>query len=230
MSEHPHSPTSDVAKPKAVLFDLDGTFADTAPDLAYALNTLLQQQGMQSLSYNDIRPYVSKGAPGLIQLGFGISTNDENYESLRQQLLDIYAANLCLHTRLFDGINTIIEYCESQSLPWGIITNKPEFLTTPLVDQLGLSNRAATVISGDTFSERKPHPMPLLEASKAINTAPSDCWYIGDDKRDIDAAKAANMTSIAALWGYFIESDDPQNWEADYYYETAKELAEALMA
>jgi phosphoglycolate phosphatase len=230
MSEHQGSSSSAAAKPKAVLFDLDGTFADTAPDLANALNTLLQQQGLQKLDYDSIRPYVSKGAPGLIRLGFGLTSSDENYDTLRQQLLDIYAENLCQHTQLFDGISTVIEYCESNALPWGIITNKPEFLTTPLVEQLGLSNRAATVISGDTFAERKPHPMPLLEASKAINIDPCDCWYIGDDKRDIDAAKAANMTSIAALWGYFLDSDDPQNWRADHYFKTAKDLAKALTA
>lgn len=215
-------------QPEAVLFDLDGTFADTAQDLAFALNEVLTSQGNERLTFDAIRPYVSKGAPGLIKLGFGLTPDDNHYEVLRQRLLTIYERNICRRTVLFEGIENTISLLESASIPWGIVTNKPEFLTTPLMQQLDMDKRASVVISGDTFEHKKPHPRPLLEACRHISVAPESSWYVGDDKRDIDAAKAANMLSFAALWGYYPSNENPQDWQADHNLTNAHQLFENL--
>ncbi len=212
----------------AVLFDLDGTFADTALDLGFALNQVLLSQGKASLPLSTIRPFVSKGAPGLIALGFGIDANHPEYETLRTRLLTLYQRRLVKDTQLFSGIAELITRLEAEGTPWGIITNKPDFLTQPLMKQLQLETRASVIFSGDTFAEKKPHPLPLLNAAKTLNLDPSGCVYIGDDERDIIAANAANMYSIAALWGYIVPGENPKNWPAKLSLKHSEELLDAL--
>jgi phosphoglycolate phosphatase len=213
---------------KAVLFDLDGTFADTAPDLAFALNEVLGSQGKPGLPYDTIRPYVSKGAPGLIKLGFGLTAEDADYDPIRERLLAIYQRRICKDTKLFPGIAEFIDALDKQQIPWGIITNKPEFLTTPLMRELKLDTRSHVTYSGDTFDEKKPHPLPLLKAAEAIKQKPEDCLYIGDDERDMIAARAAGMIPVAALWGYIPESEKPENWDADLFLKKSTDLLNYL--
>ncbi len=213
---------------KAVLFDLDGTFADTAPDLAFALNEVLTEQGKAKLPFDAIRPFVSKGAPGLIKLGFGLTPKDNAYHPVRERLLEIYQNNICKETQLFPGIAEFIDTLDKHQIPWGIITNKPEFLTTPLMHELKLNTRSHVTYSGDTFEEKKPHPLPLLKAAEAINQKPEDCLYIGDDERDVIAARAAGMIPVAALWGYIPESENPEAWDANYNLATSEQLLELL--
>jgi phosphoglycolate phosphatase len=211
---------------KAVLFDLDGTFADTAPDLAFALNEVLASQGKPPLPYDIIRPWVSKGAPGLIKLGFNLTTSDRDYHPLRERFLAVYQRRICKDTRLFPGIAEFIDRLDSLTIPWGIITNKPEFLTTPLLRALQLAHRSHVSYSGDSFIEKKPHPLPLLKAAETIHVNPADCLYIGDDERDMIAARAAGMIPVAALWGYIPQGEDPMSWDADLYLQSSTQLNE----
>lgn len=199
----------------AVLFDLDGTLVDTAPDLAFALNTLLQQQGLEPLPYQDIRPVASHGSLGLLGLGFGISDEHQDYNSLRQRFLQLYQDNIARKTALFDGMEDVISFLENSQIPWGIVTNKPAFLTDPLVELLGLKNRAACVVSGDTTAYSKPHPAPMLHACNLIKQPPEQCLYIGDAERDIAAGKNANMQTMAVRYGYLGSQDKPEQWQAD---------------
>ncbi len=201
---------------KAVLFDLDGTFADTAPDLAYALNQVLLQENLRALPYEQIRPVVSHGGMALIKLGFkNVSPESSDFERLRQDLLDIYKNNISRHTRLFAGMDHLLDRLEKTNIQWGIVTNKPSWLTDPLMSDLGLSQRAAVIVSGDTTVERKPHPLPLLYACELMQCEPEECLYIGDAERDIIAGNRAGMKTIAAMFGYIEETDNPENWGAD---------------
>jgi phosphoglycolate phosphatase len=202
-------------KIKAVLFDLDGTFADTAPDLAAALNQVLREEGKSALPFEAIRPVVSHGGVALIKLGFKIMPDHADFERLRQRLLVIYENNISTHTTVFDGIEELLLNLENQQITWGIVTNKPGWLTDPLMDALGYSQRAATIVSGDTTAERKPHPEPLFHACRKINCLPQECIYVGDAERDIVAGKNAGMKTLAALFGYIEAEDDPLSWGAD---------------
>ena len=214
----------------ALLFDLDGTFADTAPDLANALNQLLQAEGRPPLPFERIRPYVSQGSPGMLKVGFQLTSNDTEFARLKEEFLAIYQRQLCIQTRLFDGIQTTLEWLEHKQMIWGIVTNKPDYLTQPLIRQLKLPQAPAVVISGDTCKEKKPHPMPLLEACKRLAIAPEQCIYVGDDRRDIQAAKAALMKSISAEWGYIAPNQDPAQWQADQRLTHASQLVAAVTA
>jgi 2-phosphoglycolate phosphatase len=218
------SPRARMADIRALLFDLDGTFADTAPDLAYALNETLAAFDRHPLAYEQIRPAVSHGGVALIRLGFDMQPEDQGFEERRQYLLQIYESNICRETKLFDGIQTLIEKAERRQLPWGIITNKPAWLTDPLVQAMGLSERAGCIISGDTCKHNKPHPQPLLHAADLINIEPKHCVYIGDARRDIEAGKAAGMFTAAALYGYIETQDPPSTWDADWQIETPQDL------
>ncbi|MCU7836892.1 MAG: HAD-IA family hydrolase [gamma proteobacterium symbiont of Taylorina sp.] len=200
---------------KAVLFDLDGTFADTAPDLAAALNQVLTEEGHAPLAYETIRPMVSHGGIALIKLGFNLSEHHTDFERLRLRLLDIYQSNISHLTTLFDGIDKLLKTLGDNNIVWGIVTNKPAWLTDPLMQQLGYDNKAATIVSGDTTSERKPHPEPLLYACREIGCQPSDCLYVGDAERDIIAGKRAGMFTLTALFGYIEDNDSPEQWGAD---------------
>ncbi|MEO5573563.1 MAG: phosphoglycolate phosphatase [Gammaproteobacteria bacterium] len=200
---------------RTVLFDLDGTLADTAPDLAYALNTLLEEEGHPRLTLSKIRPVVSQGSPGLLYLGFALRCEDAAYASLRQRLLDIYSNNLVRETRLFPGMTELLSALEQRGMNWGIVTNKPAFLTNPLVEQLGLAKRAACVVSGDTTAHAKPHPASLLYACEQAGSDVQQCIYIGDARCDIEAGKSAGMTTMAAVYGYIPALEMPHDWSAD---------------
>lgn len=202
-------------RPLSVLFDLDGTLIDTAPDMAFALNRLLAERGKPDLPYESIRPHVSNGARGLIGLGFNMDIPHPEYETLRQRFLDLYQSDLSTHSRLFEGMDEVLNVLESQGIIWGIVTNKPGWLTGPLVEALNIHQRAACVISGDTCERAKPHPMPLLHAAQSIGLKAENCLYVGDAARDIEAARAAGMPVIAAQYGYLVPGTDPSQWGAD---------------
>jgi phosphoglycolate phosphatase len=199
---------------RTVLFDLDGTLADTAPDLGYALNTLLAEHGRPALPYPGIRAAASHGAAALIELGFGIDRNDPHFPPLRERFLEIYRAHLTRATRLFPGMPQLLDTLAARGLNWGIVTNKPAFLTDPLVEQLGLREDVACVVSGDTTANRKPHPEPMLHASRLAGSQPEECLYVGDAERDIAAGKAAGMQTLVALFGYIGRDDHPETWGA----------------
>jgi len=199
----------------AVLFDLDGTFADTAPDMGAALNRLLARHGRAPLPLPAIRPHVSSGSRGMLQIGFGVAPGDDGYEGLRSDYLAIYAGDICCDTRPFDGIPELIGALENRGLAWGIVTNKPGWLTEPMLAAMGLPGTPACIVSGDTAARPKPHPDPLLHACRLIDRLPSACCYIGDDRRDIIAGRAAGMATIAALYGYLGIESHPRDWGAD---------------
>jgi phosphoglycolate phosphatase len=200
---------------RTVLFDLDGTLLDTAPDLADALNAVLAEQGQPALPYERIRPVVSHGGIALIELGFGIGRGDPAFEALRQRLLTIYRANLAVRTRPFPGMSGLLAAIESRRMNWGVVTNKPGWLTEPLLQALGLFERAACVVSGDTLPERKPHPAPMLHACRLAGSEPAQCVYVGDAQRDIEAGRNAGMHTLVALFGYVDADDDYRTWQAD---------------
>jgi 2-phosphoglycolate phosphatase len=205
---HAHLPA-----PKALLFDLDGTLADTAPDLAAAVNKMRRDRGLEDTPFEVLRPLASAGARGLIGAAFGIAPGDERYDELRVEFLANYASDIAVHTCLFDGVNELLDGIEKRGLLWGIVTNKPALYTDALVPLISLGH-AACVISGDTTPHAKPHPEPLLEAARRLQLAPEQCWYVGDDLRDIQAGIAARMPTIAAAWGYCGHTE-PQSWQAD---------------
>jgi phosphoglycolate phosphatase len=207
-----------------VLFDLDGTLLDTAPDLADALNTVLEENRREPLPYETIRTVVSHGGIALIQLGFRLDESSPGFEPLRQRLLTIYRDNLSNRTRPFPGMTELLDQLERAGLNWGVVTNKPGWLTEPLLADLGLLERASCVVSGDTLDERKPHPAPMLHACKLAGSQPEQCVYIGDARRDIEAGKNANMHTLVALFGYFLDEDNPRDWQADGLLESPGDL------
>jgi len=215
---------------RTVLFDLDGTLADTAPDLARALNDLLVEEGHAPLAAEIIRPVVSHGSPGLLKLGFGLTAQDQDYARLRERLLALYAANLCRDTKLFDGIAEVLDELKARAMNWGIVTNKPAFLTVPLVEQLGLAFPPACIVSGDSTANRKPHPEPMLLACRQAGSAPGECLYIGDAERDIEAGRQAGMPTLVALFGYIEAHESPQAWGADGLIARPREILEWLDA
>ncbi len=209
---------------KAVFFDLDGTLADTAPDLGHALNRQRSARGLPALPLELIRTEASAGARGLLGLGFNISPDDPGYQAMRDEFLDFYAARLCHDTRLFPGITELLEQLDARALPWGIVTNKPARFTVPLMQLLGLSQRAACIISGGDTTHSKPHPEPLLAASSALAVAPAACIYLGDDMRDVEASLAAGMEPVIARYGYLGNSHPPESWGARYLIDHPQEL------
>ena len=200
---------------RAVLFDLDGTLADTAPDLARALNRVLAANGLAPMPLELTRPHTSSGARGLLKVGFGLFPGDARYEDLRLQFLEFYTAEICVDTRLFDGMDELLARLERDHIPWGVVTNKAERLTLPLLQGLHLATRAACIVGGDTAARAKPHPDPLLHAAAALRLAPSDCLYVGDDLRDVQSARAAGMRSLAARYGYLGDGGPIESWQAD---------------
>jgi phosphoglycolate phosphatase len=212
--------------PRAVLFDLDGTLADTAPDLAAAVNWMRTERGLEPTPYALLRPTASAGARGMIGAAFGLAPGDEGYEELRVQWFERYQSAMAVHTTLFDGIADLLDGIVAAGMTWGIVTNKPARFTDPLVPQIGLAH-AGCVISGDTTPHAKPHPAPLLEAARRLELDPAHCWYVGDDLRDIEAGRAAGMITVACAWGY-CGSIDPVTWGADYLLETPRDLLQLL--
>ena len=200
---------------KAILFDLDGTFADTAPDLAAALNHVRDLHGMSPLPLETLRPQASHGSIGLLRLGFGVEPDALTFNSLREAFLLHYTEHICDYTRLFPGMDQLVDTLEQRGLQWGIVTNKPHRFTVPLMQELGYAERAACLISGDSCARAKPYPDPLFKACEIIGIAPENCIYLGDDLRDMEAAHAAGMSCIIAGYGYIDEQADLPSWRAD---------------
>ncbi|MEB0134915.1 HAD-IA family hydrolase [Actimicrobium sp. CCC2.4] len=207
-----------LATPRVILFDLDGTLVDSAPDLAGAMHRLQQERGLQLSDYELLRPHASAGARGLIYAAFGIRPEDDGYEALRVAFLDIYAANIADKSHLFAGIPDLLDKLHQQDIVWGIVTNKAARFTDALVPQLALS-ATACIVSGDTTPYAKPHPAPLLEAARRIGVAAEHCWYVGDDLRDIEAGRAAGMATVSVGWGYG-NPHHPIAWDADMHATT----------
>ncbi len=211
---------------EAVLFDLDGTLLDTAPDLAFALNAVRGEEGLPPLPFPAIRPIVSHGARALIQKGFSLSPADPAFEPLRQRLIAIYRAHIARKTRPFPGMEALLDILEKRNLPWGVVTNKPASLTEPLLKALGLSERAACILSGDSLPQKKPHPAPLLHAAALLGLPPEECLYVGDAERDIEAGRKAGMKALVALYGYI--QGDPQTWGAEGFIRHPLEVLDWL--
>lgn len=212
----------------AILFDLDGTLVDTAPDLAFALNMLLEQEGSEALAYDTIRPVASNGSPGLLLLAFGTSPEHKDYPSLQQRFIKLYQDNITRESALFEGMEEVLSTLEKAKIPWGIVTNKPAFLTDPLLAQLNLTHRAGCIVSADTTPFSKPHPAPMFHACEMIQQKPRECIYIGDAARDIEAGKNANMQTIAALYGYIANDDNPEHWQADISIDHPRDILKWL--
>ncbi len=209
---------------KAVLFDLDGTLIDTAPDMGGALNNLLIEENLDPIPIESLRPYVSQGGLVLTRLGFAGKVPEDAIEPLRQRFLHHYRAIVADESRLFDGYQVILDELDRRAMPWGIVTNKPEWLTHPLLQQLELAQRCAVVIGGDTLENRKPHPQPLLVAAERLGFACDNCIYVGDDERDIVAGKAANMKTLVAAYGYIEDAAAIEGWQADGVIDNPRDL------
>jgi phosphoglycolate phosphatase len=213
---------------EAVFFDLDGTLADTAPDLGGALNQLLAEHGRPALELASFRPHVSAGTRGMLWVGFGLAPGDPGYAELQTRFLDHYSARLCQGTRLFEGMAELLDQLERQGIAWGIVTNKPQRFTLPLVAALGLQERAAAVVSGDSTPRPKPAPDALLLACSLAGVSPGGTLYVGDDLRDIAAARAAGMGAIAAAYGYLGDGPVIADWGADQVIQAPMELLDLL--
>jgi len=217
------------APPFAVLFDLDGTLLDTAPDMVGALNALRAEEGQEPLPYASAREEVSNGSAGLLRIGFP-GAEPTRQQALQRRFLDLYAARLSEATLLFAGMDRVLAQLESHDLRWGIVTNKPAWLTEPLLAALGLNHRSACTVSGDTLTERKPHPAPLLHALEAMGLPAIRAVYVGDAPRDIEAGRAAGMRTILAGYGYVGTGQDLSGWGADRIIARPEELLEVLAA
>jgi phosphoglycolate phosphatase len=198
-----------------VLFDLDGTFADTAPDLYAAFLRLLDDLGRQPIDYPEFRASVSHGSRAMLQTGLGISPEDPDFPLLQKCFLAHYLERIAVQTRLFEGMETLLERLEERAISWGIVTNKPAYLTDPLMRGLGLDQRAACIVSGDTTAHAKPHPEPILHACQKSGVDPAQAIYVGDAARDIEAGRNAGTRTLVALFGYLAPEDRPQEWQAD---------------
>ena len=200
--------------PGLVLFDLDGTLLDSAPDMVATVNRMRAARGRGPMALAELRPHVSKGARAMSAAAFPELGGEVPPETIRE-FLDVYEQELGRHGAPFAGIEELLAAIEADGARWGIVTNKPEYLARQLLPMLGWQRRCAILIGGDTLAERKPHPLPLLHAAAMLGVAPEECAYVGDDERDIVAARAAGMPSIAALWGYRLDDDVPESWQAD---------------
>jgi len=211
-----------------IFFDLDGTLADTAPDLVAATNQLLIDRNLSPKPYEFLRPYASAGARGLLEGAFGIAPDHPDYIILRDEFMGNYEKALLVHSKLFDGIDHLLKQIEKANLPWGIVTNKSERFTHPLTELMGLRQRAASTISGDTTPHPKPHPAPILHAAKIANIDPTKSIYVGDDIRDVIAGKAAGMHTVAAAYGYCGCKETPEKWGADYIIYNPLDLLQII--
>lgn len=223
----PSMPGALSAPCRAVLFDLDGTLLDTAQDLAAALERLRAERGLPPLAFERVRSCVSHGASALVRLAFPAAPEPE-FVRLRARLIEIYGAALAVHTRPFPGMLDLLARLERDGMRWGVVTNKWAALAEPLLDALGLRRRAAVIVSGDTLSERKPHPRPLLYAAERLGLDPRDCVYVGDAERDVLAARAAGMRALVACFGYLGPADDPSSWPADAWVQAPLEVYDWL--
>ena len=213
---------------KAILFDHDGTLVDTAPDMVGVLQALQRDHGSSPVSYDLGRSHVSNGAVGLLRLGFP-GADESALEQLRLEYLDRYAQSICERSTLFGGLEWLLRQLEDARIPWGVVTNKPERLTIPLLETLQLADRIACSVSGDTLTLRKPDPAPLFYACELAGVRPEEAIYVGDASRDIEAGRAAGMGTVAAGYGYITADDDPGNWGADSIAADTKELAQIVL-
>ena len=214
---------------RAVLFDLDGTLADTAADLARALNAIRVKYARPALPLARIRPLVSLGAAAMLKLAFAVEPGDARFAGLRAEFLNCYAASIARETRLFEGMESVLNDIEAKA-KWGIVTNKPAWLTDPLLRELRLDRRAACVVSGDTLAERKPHPAPVLHACRLIGVAPAETVFIGDAERDIQAGRGAGARTLVAAYGYLADGAAPEDWQADGIVQSPLEIKARLRA
>ena len=215
-------------RPELLLFDLDGTLVDSAPDLAGAANDLRDQHGLPPLPYAALRPLVGSGARGMVGVAFGVGPGDERFADLRDAFLARYAQRLLAQTRVFEAMRPVLDKLDAHRQRWGIVTNKAMRFTEPIVNGLGLAARAAVLIAGDTTAYAKPHPEPLLEAAHRLGVAPEACAYLGDDQRDIVAGRAAGMGTLAAAWGYLGQGEPVQAWAADAVFDSPMQLLQWL--
>lgn len=215
-------------RPRAVFFDLDGTLADTADDLAAPVNAMRVERGQLPLPVEELRPFASAGARGLIGKGLGVAKDDSRYEALRLEFLERYERDMVVHTRLFDGMDELLQRLDSEDIRWGVISNKVERYVRIIIERLGLSARSAVTYGGDSAARPKPHPDLMLLALKTTGLAGGDCVYVGDDLRDIVAGRAAGMLTVAAAYGYCGDADSPEDWGADALIRHPRELAPML--
>lgn len=209
---------------KAVLFDLDGTLADTAPDMARALNAIRAARDLPPLPVSAVRPHVSRGARGMIAIGFELTPEDVEFPELRDAFLNHYEHHVFIDTRLFDGMEALLQSLERGGTEWGVVTNKAKRFALPLLAAMKLDQRAGCIVCGDTTPHTKPHPEPLLHACRELNIAPTAALYVGDDERDIQAARAASMRVLAARYGYIGTGSPPEAWQADGIIDSAEEV------
>ena len=207
-----------------MLFDLDGTLVDTAPDLVNALNAVLHQEGLTPYPLDQIRPTVSHGTVAMLNHAFGNSQPEIDFKRRQQVFLDYYLANICVQSQLFTGMSLLLNTLQTKGIPWGVVTNKPHYLTVPLMRALGLVEQASSIVSGDTLSVAKPHPEPLLLAAQQYGVNPSACLYIGDAQRDIIAGQRAGMRTVVAQYGYLSAADLVEDWQADFRIQAPLEL------
>jgi len=208
----------------AMLFDLDGTLADTAPDMARTVNLMLAKRGRAEVPVERVRPYVSRGARGMVCAAFEITPEHPDFQAMREEFLDLYGGNLCVDTRLFPGMAELLDTLEARDIAWGVVTNKFERFARPILEELGLGTRAGVVVGGDTCARPKPYPDPLLFAASALGVAPARTMYVGDDERDVQAARAAGMPVIVAGYGYLGDGPPPSQWKADGIVSNAAEI------
>lgn len=215
-----------ITHPKAILFDLDGTLVDSAPDFESVVNSLRADEGLAPLPYQAIREQVSNGGVALASIAFNIDKTHDDIMHYRQRVLDRYQENIGSHSGYFAGFEQVLSTLEQHQIQWGIVTNKPRLYAELLVERLDI--HAPVMVCPDDVVNKKPHPEPLFKAANALNVAAEDCWYVGDHARDIESAIAAKMPSIAALFGYIEPHVDPKDWQADYYIDTPLELLTLL--
>jgi phosphoglycolate phosphatase len=212
----------------AVLFDLDGTLIDSAPDLAGAANSLRAEHGLEPLPYEQLRPMVGAGARGMVGVAFGVSPGDQRFEPLRDAFLARYEASMLVRTRVFDDVETMLTGLEEAGISWGIVTNKATRFAVPVAEGIGLVPRAGALVCGDTTPHSKPHPAPLWEAARRLGREPAQCLYVGDDLRDVQAGHAAGMGTLIAAWGYLGQGEPIQSWGADGIIESPRSLLKWL--
>ncbi len=215
-------------KIKTVLFDLDGTLIDTAPDMAAALDLLCDEEKQDRLPFSQVRPIVSNGSVALVKLAFGEAIDEQTLERLKTRYLEIYQQHLAVHSELFDEMELLLQKLEQKKIKWGVVTNKPGWLTEPLMQALNLTQRAACIVSSDSTKNRKPHPEPMYLACKLANTQPDACVYIGDARRDIEAGRNAGMRTIIAQYGYIADTENTEEWHADHSIQTPSQILSLL--
>ena len=214
--------------PLAVLFDLDGTLIDSAPDLGAAADKMRTDRGLLSLDYSLYRPMAGSGARGMLEIAFGMKPEHPDYEAYKDEFLNNYERAMTVRTAVFDGVQELLAHLANLGLRWGVVTNKHQRFTLPLTAQIPMFTSAQAIISGDTTPHAKPHPEPLFEAARRLQLEPEQCWYVGDDERDIVAGKAAGMTTVAAHYGYLGSQDQVQSWGADHIIHSPLALVDLL--